>query len=62
VAVPAGLANGPHTLTLVNPEGCQSQENVTVTVVPAGSCGLVGIEPFLLLAGIGAVRRLRRRS
>jgi YVTN family beta-propeller protein len=60
VAVPAGLANGPHTLTMVNPEGCQSQESMTVTVAPASSCGLVGIEPFLMLAGIGAVRRLRR--
>jgi YVTN family beta-propeller protein len=60
VAVPGSLANGPHTLAMVNPEGCQSQENVTVTVIPPSSCGLVGIEPFVALAllrGFGTARR-----
>jgi DNA-binding beta-propeller fold protein YncE len=61
VQVPAGLAEGPHTLTVVNPEGCQSQENVSFTVTAPASCGLIGIEPFALLAGLRVARRLRRR-
>jgi hypothetical protein len=48
-------------VVVVNPEGCQSQENVTLTVVPPAACGLLGIEPFALLAGLAAVRGLRRR-
>ena len=60
VSVPGGLSQGAHTLTLVNPEGCQSQEVVNFTVTAGTSCGLVGIEPFAMLALLGGVRRLRR--
>jgi DNA-binding beta-propeller fold protein YncE len=48
-------------VTVVNPEGCTSQENVTLTVLPATSCGLLGIEPLALVAGLVALRGLRRR-
>jgi len=58
VQVPAGLATGPHSLVVVNPEGCQSQENVTLTVTPLTSCGLIGIEPFVMLAALRTMRRL----
>jgi YVTN family beta-propeller protein len=60
--VPAGLANGAHGVTLVNPEGCQSQEAVSFTVSAPTSCGLIGIEPFALLAAMHGMRRLRRRA
>jgi DNA-binding beta-propeller fold protein YncE/mono/diheme cytochrome c family protein len=59
VTVPAGLANGPHVVTLSNPEGCQSQEVVNFTVTAPTSCGLIGIEPFAMLALLAGVRRLR---
>jgi hypothetical protein len=59
--VPAGLANGAHGVTVVNPEGCQSQEMRTFSVT-APACGLVGIEPFAMLAVLRAMRRLRRRD
>ena len=62
VNVPAGLTPGAHTLTVVNPEGCQSQEVVSFTVTAGSSCGLLGIEPFAMLAILGGVRRLRRRA
>jgi hypothetical protein len=45
-------------VVIVNPEGCESQEAVSVTVQAAASgCGLTGIEPFLLLGLLG-MRRL----
>ena len=60
--VPLGLPlNQALPLVVVNPEGCQSQENVTLTVVPNTSCGLLGIEPLALVAGLAAARGLRRR-
>lgn len=59
--VPAGLANGAHAVTVVNPEGCQSQEAVSFTVTLPASCGLLGIEPFVVLAALHAARRVRRR-
>jgi hypothetical protein len=57
VQVPAGLSNGHHPVRVVNPEGCEAQEAVTFQVKPPSSCGLTGIEPFLLLGLLG-VRRL----
>ncbi len=61
--VPAALTAGQvASVVVVNPEGCQSQEAATVTLTKASSCGLLGIEPFAMLACIGAVRRLRRRA
>jgi len=59
--VPAGLANGAHSVTIVNPEGCQSQQTRTFSVT-APTCGLLGIEPFAMLAVLRAMRRLRRRD
>ncbi|HME72585.1 MAG TPA: thrombospondin type 3 repeat-containing protein, partial [Myxococcota bacterium] len=57
--VPSGVQTStPLSVVVVNPEGCQSQETVTVTVTPY--CGLLGIEPLALLAGLAALRRLRR--
>ena len=49
-------------VVVVNPEGCTSQENVTLTVLPATSCGLLGIEPLALVAGLAALRRARRKA
>ena len=52
------LTVGSHPVVIVNPEGCESQEAVSVTVQAAASgCGLTGIEPFLLLGLLG-MRRL----
>jgi hypothetical protein len=48
-------------VVVVNPEGCQSQQTVTLTLVPNGACGLLGIEPFALIAGLAGLRSLRRR-
>jgi hypothetical protein len=56
--VPTSITNGLKPVVVVNPEGCQSQELASVTVQPPGSCGLTGIEPFLLLGLLGT-RRLR---
>jgi hypothetical protein len=59
--VPTGpaLSVGTHPVKVVNPEGCESQEIATLTVQAAGSsCGLTGVEPFLLFGLLG-VRRLR---
>lgn len=58
--VPAGLAQGAHTVAVVNPEGCRSQQAASFTVTAPSTCGLLGIEPFIALAAIGAARRLRR--
>ena len=44
-------------MRVVNPEGCEAQEAVSFQVKPPSSCGLTGIEPFLLLGLLG-VRRL----
>jgi len=60
--LPSGLPlNQALPVVVVNPEGCQSQENVTLTVIPNASCGLLGIEPLALVAGLAAARGLRRR-
>jgi hypothetical protein len=60
--LPAGQA---YPLVVENPEGCRSQERVTLTVAAAG-CGLLGIEAagLLVLAatGLGVQRRLSRVS
>ncbi len=61
--VPAGLVNGAHALTIVNPEGCQSQESVSFTVTPPASCGLLGIESLAVLAALRLERaRASRRA
>ena len=57
VTIPAGLSPGHYPVSVVNPEGCEAQELVTFQVKPPSSCGLTGIEPFLLLGLLG-VRRL----
>jgi YVTN family beta-propeller protein len=57
--VPTGLSSGTYPVSLSNPEGCQAQQVVTFQVKPPPSCGLTGIEPFLLLGLLG-VRRLAR--
>jgi DNA-binding beta-propeller fold protein YncE len=57
VRVPTGLANANHPVSVVNPEGCEAQQAITYQVTPPSSCGLTGIEPFLLL-GLMGVRRL----
>ncbi|RIL07529.1 MAG: hypothetical protein DCC71_02595 [Proteobacteria bacterium] len=54
-------ALGPQPVALVNPEGCESQQQVLVDVRPAQSCGLTGIEPFLLLGLLG-MRRVTLRG
>jgi glucose/arabinose dehydrogenase/PKD repeat protein len=58
--VPAGTPLGSHLVAVVNPEGCRSQEVVTIEVLaPGGSCGLVGIEAVLVLSGLRGARRRR---
>lgn len=63
--VPASLSTGAHTVTIVNPEGCQSQEAVAFTVTAPSSCGLLGIEAFAMLAAVrlarGSASKLWRR-
>jgi DNA-binding beta-propeller fold protein YncE len=61
--VPGVLSDGAYPVEIVNPEGCRSQEIVSVTVsgtAGTGGCGLTGIEAFALLGGLGLVRRMRR--
>lgn len=59
VQLPADFpTTGAFPVRIVNPEGCRSQESVLVSMAPK-SCGLVGIEPFVLLGLLGA-RRMRR--
>lgn len=64
VQIPLGsaLSLGQHPVTVVNPEGCRSQEGVTVEILPRPprACGLFGIESLLLLGLLGR-KRLRRR-
>jgi len=61
---PGGVpTNQAVSLVVVNPEGCQSQENATVTLIPPpgpAGCGLLGIEPVALLAGLAVLQRWRR--
>ena len=52
---------GPNPVRIVNPEGCTSQESVSVNVLPARACGLLGIEPFFLI-GLMGLRRMRQRT
>ncbi len=61
VATAPTLTLGEHSVTVVNPEGCESQESVMINVVPL-SCGLLGIEPLLLVGALGAFRRFRGAS
>jgi hypothetical protein len=58
-ADPALAVNQSYPVVVVNPEGCQSQENVTVTLTPTLGCGLTGVEPFVLLGGLALARRMR---
>jgi hypothetical protein len=61
VKVPSGLTVGQsYPIEIVNPEGCRSQEVVTLKISPPSSCGLTGIEPFGLLGLVAGARRLRR--
>ena len=56
--IPAGTPVASYPVRVVNPEGCESQEAISVAVIPpGGGCGLTGIEPFLLL-GLMGMRRL----
>lgn len=51
-------------VVVVNPEGCRSREIVTLTIdapPTPGACGLLGIEPFVLLAIVRLVGSARRR-
>ncbi len=62
VKAPTSLpVNVAYPLVAVNPEGCQSQEAASVTILPPASCGLTGIEPFMLLGVLSAARRIRGR-
>jgi hypothetical protein len=58
------LSPGPHPVRIVNPEGCSSQQDVTVNIEPGPACGLTGVEPCFLFGLLG-LRRIvgsRRRS
>jgi DNA-binding beta-propeller fold protein YncE len=55
--VPASMPVATYPVRVVNPEGCESQEAISLQVTAGGGCGLTGIEPFLLLGLLG-VRRL----
>jgi len=58
--VPGGTATGTYPVAVVNPEGCRSQEAVTLQVAPpSGGCGLLGAEGVVV---VGLLRALRRRS
>jgi hypothetical protein len=55
------LTPGTYPVRIVNPEGCRSQQNVTVELKPAPpACGLLGIEALLLVGLLGR-GRIRRR-
>jgi len=61
--VPALPVGTELSLVAVNPEGCESQTPVTLTIVAApSSCGLLGIEAVAWLALLHASRRLRSRG
>jgi glucose/arabinose dehydrogenase len=62
--LPSGAAVGTAlAVEVVNPEGCRSQEPVTVAVVAAsGGCGLVGAEALALLAWLLRRRRALRAA
>ncbi len=65
VHLPAGLAqNQSHLVVAINPEGCRSLESLSVfvTTPAAAGCGLLGIEPFAVLALLRGVRAARRRQ
>jgi hypothetical protein len=65
VHLPAALTQGQnHPVVALNPEGCRSQESLSVfvTAPAATGCGLLGIEPFAALALLRALRASRRRS
>lgn len=60
--VPASLTPGrSYPVELLNPEGCRSQETVTVTVQAPKGCGLSGAEPFGLAGALALARGLRPR-
>jgi hypothetical protein len=57
--VPTSITTGAKSVVVRNPEGCESQETVARQVTASSSCGLTGIEPFLLLGLLGARRAHR---
>jgi PKD repeat protein/glucose/arabinose dehydrogenase len=61
VRVPNAPAGSILAVSVRNPEGCTTPTTATLTVAPAPSCGLLGIEAVLAL-GPALVRRTRRRS
>jgi YVTN family beta-propeller protein len=62
VQIPDDFAEvGVYPVRIVNPEGCRSQESVSMAMAPR-SCGMLGIEPFLLFGLLGARRMARARA
>jgi len=59
--VPFETPPGTYPVSIVNPEGCASQESPTLAVEPGLPCGLTGIEGFALLGFLGWTRRQVRR-
>ncbi len=61
--VPA-LQAGLHPVAIVNPEGCRSFDVVSLTVLHpswgGSTCGLLGIEPLVLVGLVHLYRRRRR--
>ncbi len=62
--VPSAPVGHMFSLTVQHPQGCPSQELVTVTVLeaPPSGCGLLGIEALVPLVIVGAWRRRTGRS
>jgi len=60
--VPVQVGEGIHPVVVVDPEGCRSQEELLLTVLPPppGACGLLGVEPLAVLLLVR--RRHRRRA
>lgn len=57
-----GLTHGAHAVSVVNPEGCRSQDvvNFEITTGGGGGCGLLGLEAILAVIGARWVSRRRR--
>jgi glucose/arabinose dehydrogenase len=60
-AVPT-LPSGTVSVRIVGPTGCRSNAIAYSVTPPPSSCGLLGIEPVLLMASIAAVRRGRPKA
>ena len=62
--VPSAPVGHVFQVGVVNPDGCRSADGPTLTVVaaPASGCGLLGVEPLVVLVGAGAWSRRRSRS